>query len=148
MIDFPCINAIIRIRISVIWLKESQVWILRIWFDLGKWCWPWWKAIWIFISVFTVCQSIRYRVTNKQRVKDAWCEYRKTCVKRPLLNRPKMVFNTVYRLMQVKNIAECSKGKHSAILSSFIKLPVVIKIFVLSFFEWPFYTGFSIHQLS
>ena len=31
--------------------------------------------------------------------------------------------------------------EHSAILSTFIKLPFVIKIFVLSFFEWPFYTG-------
>ena len=41
--------------------------------------------------------------------------------------------------MQVKSIAECSK--HSAILSTFIKIPVVIKIFVLSIFEWPFYTG-------
>ena len=35
---------------------------------------------------------------------------------------------TNYRLMQVKSIAECS-----AILSTFIKLPFVIKIFVLSF---------------
>ena len=33
---------------------------------------------------------------------------------------------------------------HSAILSTFIKLPFVIKIFVLSFFEWPFYTGFTV----
>ena len=40
---------------------------------------------------------------------------------------------TNYRLMQVKIIAECSKGEHSAILSTFIKLPFVIKIFVLSF---------------
>ena len=34
------------------------------------------------------------------------------------------------------------KGEHSAILSTFIKLPFVIKIFVLSIFEWPFYTGY------
>ena len=32
--------------------------------------------------------------------------------------------------------------EHSAILSSFIKLLFVIRIFVLSIFEWPFYTGF------
>ena len=38
-------------------------------------------------------------------------------------------------LMQVKSIAE-----HSAILSTFIKLPFAIKTFVLSIFEWPFYT--------
>ena len=28
-------------------------------------------------------------------------------------------------------------------VSNFIKLPFVIKIFVLSIFEWPFYTGFT-----
>ena len=52
--------------------------------------------------------------------------------------RPKLVFKTDYRLIQVKSVAECSNGamKHSAILSTFIKLPFVIKSFVLSFFEW------------
>ena len=34
--------------------------------------------------------------------------------------------------------------EYSAILSTFIKLPVVIKIFVLSIFEWPFYTGLTV----
>ena len=36
------------------------------------------------------------------------------------------------------------QGEHSAILLIFIKLPFVIKIFVLSIFEWPFYTGFTV----
>ena len=36
------------------------------------------------------------------------------------------------------------QGEHSAILLTFIKLPVVIKIYVLSIFEWPFYTGFTV----
>ena len=36
------------------------------------------------------------------------------------------------------------QGEHSAILLTFIKLPFVIKIFVLSIFEWPFYTGFTV----
>ena len=36
------------------------------------------------------------------------------------------------------------QGEHSAILSTFIKLPFVIKIFVLSIFEWPLYTGFTV----
>ena len=35
--------------------------------------------------------------------------------------------------------------EHSAILLTFIKLPFVVKTFVLSFFEWPFYTGFTVH---
>ena len=43
--------------------------------------------------------------------------------------------------MQIKSIAE---GEHSAILLTFIKLPLVIKIFVLSIFERPFYTDFTV----
>ena len=46
--------------------------------------------------------------------------------------------------MQVKSIAECSK-EHSAILSTFIKLPFVIKICVLSTFEWPLKTGLTVN---
>ena len=44
---------------------------------------------------------------------------------------------TNYRLMQVQ-------GEHYAILSTFIKLPFANKIFILSIFEWPFYTGFTV----
>ena len=58
--------------------------------------------------------------------------------------RPKLVFKTDYLLMQVKSIAECSKKEHSAILSTFIKLPFVFKIFVLSNFEWLLKTGFTV----
>ena len=36
------------------------------------------------------------------------------------------------------------QGEHSAILSTFIKLLFVIKIFVLSIFEWPFKSGFTV----
>ena len=45
-------------------------------------------------------------------------------------------------LMKVASIAECLE--HSAILATFIKLPFVIKIFVLSIIEWPFFTGFTV----
>ena len=34
--------------------------------------------------------------------------------------------------------------EHSAILLTFIKLSFVIKIIVLSIFEWLFYTGFTV----
>ena len=40
------------------------------------------------------------------------------------------------------------QGKHFAICLTFIKLPFVIKIFVLSTFEWPFYTGFTVVSVS
>ena len=61
--------------------------------------------------------------------------YSKTCVERPLSKRPQI------GLMQVKSIAE---GEYSAILSTFITVPFAIKIFILSIFEWPFYTGFTV----
>ena len=66
--------------------------------------------------------------------------YSKTCVKRLLPKRPKIGFQPNNRLIQVKSIA----GEHSAILSTFIKLPFVIKIFVLSIFEWSLKTGFTV----
>ena len=46
---------------------------------------------------------------------------------------PKLDVMTDYRLLQVKSIGE---WEHSAILSTFIKLLCVIKIFVLSILEW------------
>ena len=36
------------------------------------------------------------------------------------------------------------QGEHSAILLTCITLPFVIKIFVLSIFEWPLKTGFTV----
>ena len=36
------------------------------------------------------------------------------------------------------------QGEHSAILSTFIKLPFSIKAFVLSIFKWPLKTGFTV----
>ena len=56
----------------------------------------------------------------------------------------KIGFQDQLSLIAGENIAECSNGEHSAILPTFIKLPFVIKIFVLSIFEWPFYTGFTV----
>ena len=49
-----------------------------------------------------------------------------------------MALKTDCRLIQVKSIAD------SAILSTFIKLTFVIKIFVLSIFEWPLKIGFTV----
>ena len=36
------------------------------------------------------------------------------------------------------------QGEHSEILLTFIKLPFVFKTFVLSIFEWPLKTGFTV----
>ena len=56
--------------------------------------------------------------------------YRKTCVQRPLLKRPKISFQDRYRQKYCRML----HGEHSAILSTFIKVPFVIKTFVLSSF--------------
>ena len=66
--------------------------------------------------------------------------YSKTCVKQP----PKIGFREQLPLNVGQIYCRMLQGEHSAILSTFIKLPFVIKIFVLSIFEWPFYTGFTV----
>ena len=54
-----------------------------------------------------------------------------------LSKRPKIVFQGQSWLIAGHKL-------HSA----FIKLPFVIKIFVLSIFEWSFYTGFTVKFMS
>ena len=45
------------------------------------------------------------------------------------------------------DIKSAWKKEHSAILLSFIKLPFVINIFVLTIFERPFYKGFTVKSM-
>ena len=70
--------------------------------------------------------------------------YSKTCVKRPLSNLQKNGFQDQSSLNAGQKYCRLLEGEHSAILLTFIKLPIVIKIFVLSIFEWPFYTDFTV----
>ena len=72
--------------------------------------------------------------------------YSKTCVKRPLSQRPKIGFQDQLSLNAGQKYCRMLQGEHSAILLTFIKLPFVIKIFVLSILEWPFYTGFTVDE--
>ena len=67
-----------------------------------------------------------------------WYVYSKACVKRPLSKRPKIGFQDQLSL----------NADQKYILLTFIKLPIVIKIFVLSIFEWSFYTGFTVSGIS
>ena len=60
-----------------------------------KWCWSWSACY----TVFREWCKIEKKNNNS-----------KTCVKRPLSKRPKIGFKTNYRLVQVKSIAECSRG--------------------------------------
>ena len=68
----------------------------------------------------------------------------KTCVKRPLSKRPKIGFQDQLSLNAGQKYCGMLQEEHSAILSTFIKLPFVIKTFVLSIFEWQSYTAFTV----
>ena len=57
--------------------------------------------------------------------------YSKTCVKRLLKIDKTNVFMTNGSLMKVESIAECPP-------------PLVLKTNLWSFWEWPFYTGFTV----
>ena len=71
--------------------------------------------------------------------------YSITCVKRPHSKRPKIGFQDQLSLNAGQKYCRMVQGEHSAILLTYIKLPIVIKIFVLSIFEWQFYTGFTVY---
>ena len=79
------------------------------------------------------------------------CTYSKTCVKRPLSKRAKIGFQDQLllnagqkRSKVLQNYCRILPSEHSALLLTFMKLPLVMKIFVLSIFEWLFYTGFTV----
>ena len=70
--------------------------------------------------------------------------YSKTCLKRPLNRKPKIGFQDGLSLNAGQKYCRMLQGEHSAILLTFIKLQFVIKIFILSIFEWPLKTGFTV----
>ena len=70
--------------------------------------------------------------------------YNKTCLKRPLKKNTIIFFQDRLLLNAGQKYCRMLQGEHSAILSTFMKLPFVIKIFFLSIFEWPLKTGFNV----
>ena len=69
------------------------------------------------------------------------------CVQWPLSKRPKIGFLDPLLLNAGHKYCRMLQGEHYAILSTFIKLPFVMKIFVLSIFEWPLKIGFSVSHV-
>ena len=69
--------------------------------------------------------------------------YSKPYVKRPLSKRAKIGCKDQLSLNAGQKYCRMLQGEHSTILLT-IKLLFVIKIFVFSFFEWLFYTGFTV----
>ena len=70
--------------------------------------------------------------------------YSKTCVKRPLSKRPDIGFQDHLSPNAGQKYCRMLQREHSVIFSTLIKLPLVIKIFVLSIFEWPLQTDFTV----
>ena len=70
--------------------------------------------------------------------------YIKTCVEWSLSKKTKIGFQDQLLLNAGQKYCRMLQGEHSAILLTCIKIPFVINIFVLSIFEWPFYTGFTL----
>ena len=60
------------------------------------------------------------------------------------LKKTKIGFQVQLSLNAGQKYFRMLQGEHFAILSTFIKLPLVVKIIVLPTFEWPFYTGFTV----
>ena len=69
--------------------------------------------------------------------------YSKPGLKWPLSKRPKIGFQGKLLLSAGQKYCRMLQGEHSAILST-IDLPFVLKTFVLSTFEWPLKTGFTV----
>ena len=87
------------------------------------------------------------KITYKKfflKMKGVIAIYSETCVKRPLSKRPEIGFQDQLLLNAGQKYCRMLPLEHSAILLTFVKLPFDIKIFVLSIFEWPFYTGFTV----
>ena len=60
---------------------------------------------------------------------------------------PKIGFQDPLLLNAGLKYCRLLQGEHSAILSTFFKLPIFIKIFVLSIYEWLLKTGFTVYAL-
>ena len=70
--------------------------------------------------------------------------YSKTCLKRPLKKKTKNGFQDRLSLNAGQKYCRMLQGEDFAIHLTCIKLPFVIKIFILSVFEWQLNTGFTV----
>ena len=70
--------------------------------------------------------------------------YSKACLKQPLKKKTRTGFQYQLSLYVGQKYCRMLQGEHSAIFSTFIKLPFTIKTYVLSIFEWLLKTGFIV----
>ena len=90
-----------------------------------------------------------FYLTRFKKVNDKVAQmlYSKTCLKRALKKKTKIGFQTLFSHNAGKQYCRMLQGEHSAIPSTFCKLPFLIKIFILSIFEWLLKTGFTVFFL-
>ena len=114
------------------------------------------SAIFTSITSWHTCNPLQYRNQYLKRhrspsvitpsLTDPWDNgiYSKTCLKRPLKRTTKNGFRDRSSLNAGQKYCRMLQRERSAMLLTCIKLPVAIKTFVLSIFEWPLKTGFYI----
>ena len=107
------------------------------------WCWFIVVASSMGVVVFVSPDFAIYFGWSEERWLFLLWLYSKICVKRPLSERQTIGFQDKLSLNAGQMYYRMLQGEHSVILLTFIKLPLVIKIFVLSIFERPFNTGFT-----
>ena len=103
----------------------SKIWWVIFWNDGPKHIKLTTADIWVLYFIPTHWHSHLYAYMYI----DCWL-YSKTCLKRPLKKEDQLSLNAGQKYCRML------QGEHSASFLTFIKLPFVIKIFVLSFFEW------------
>ena len=81
----------------------------------------------LIVTIIQNWQMIHLQISN----------YSKTCLKRPLKKKSKKwVVRPIIASCRSKVLQNAPRG-HYVILLTFIKLPFVIKIFVVFIFKWP-----------
>ena len=138
-------------RLNILWVLRYWLNInsgLQIFFKIGRPKWPieqkmvghflkWWAQAYQTNRLYTL-PTHWHRHLYAYTYIDCWL-YSKTCLKRPLKKEDQLSLNVGQKYCRML------QGEHSAILLIFIKLlPFVIKIFVLSFFEWLLKTCFTV----
>ena len=95
-----------------------------------------WSFFFFFACTFFVHESYPIKNVKMYTVKPVLSGHSK--------KRPKIGFQDGLSLNAGQKYCRMLHGEHSAILLTFITLPLVIKLFVLSIFEWPLKTGFTV----
>ena len=78
-----------------------------------------------------------YNLDNHVQNVHLW-RYSKTCLKRPLKTKSINWFSSPIIAICSSKVLQNAPREHSVIFSTFIKLPFVFRVFVLSIFEWSF----------